>query len=82
VRYLAEGSPNASVRTAFCCSPRWGADGAQQVNVIATTLAVKNKDVVDMNRRMAGDASLNASIRDDEDSGEWQDYLVDESPFS
>jgi RNA polymerase sigma-32 factor len=50
--------------------------------VIATTLGVKNKDVVDMNRRMAGDASLNASIRDDENSGEWQDYLVDESPFS
>jgi RNA polymerase sigma-32 factor len=50
----------------------------EQVNV--TTLGVKNMDVVDMNRRMAGDASLNASIRDDENSGEWQDYLVDESP--
>jgi RNA polymerase sigma-32 factor len=29
---------------------------------------------------LAGDASLNASIRDEENSGEWQDYLVDESP--
>jgi RNA polymerase sigma-32 factor len=44
------------------------------------TLGVKNKHVVDMNRRLAGDASLNASVRDDENSGEWQDYLVDESP--
>ena len=33
-----------------------------------------------MNRRLGGDASLNASIRDEEDSGEWQDRLVDESP--
>ena len=38
------------------------------------------KDVVDMNRRLGGDASLNAAIREDGDSGEWQDWLVDESP--
>jgi len=31
-------------------------------------------------RRLGGDASLNAAIRDDGDSGEWQDWLVDESP--
>jgi RNA polymerase sigma-32 factor len=31
-----------------------------------------------MNRRLGGDASLNAPIRDDGDSGEWQDRLVDE----
>ena len=30
-----------------------------------------------MNRRLGGDASLNAAIRED---GEWQDWLVDESP--
>jgi RNA polymerase sigma-32 factor len=34
--------------------------------------------VVDMNRRLGGDVSLNAPIRDDGDSGEWQDWLVDE----
>jgi RNA polymerase sigma-32 factor len=33
-----------------------------------------------MNRRLGGDASLNAAIREDGDSGEWQDQLVDESP--
>jgi RNA polymerase sigma-32 factor len=33
-----------------------------------------------MNRRLSGDASLNAPIRAAEgDSGEWQDWLVDES---
>jgi RNA polymerase sigma-32 factor len=32
-----------------------------------------------MNRRLGGDASLNAPIRDDGDSGEWQDWLVDDS---
>jgi RNA polymerase sigma-32 factor len=52
----------------------------EQVEAIATTLGVTNKDVVDMNRRLGGDASLNASIHDEGDSGEWQDYLVDESP--
>ena len=31
-------------------------------------------------RRLGGDASLNAAIREDGDSGEWQDWLVDESP--
>jgi RNA polymerase sigma-32 factor len=33
-----------------------------------------------MNRRLGGDASLNATIRADGDSPEWQDCLVDESP--
>ena len=33
-----------------------------------------------MNRRLGGDASLNAPIRDDGESGEWQDWLVDETP--
>jgi len=34
--------------------------------------------VIDMNRRLGGDASLNAPIREDGDFGEWQDWLVDE----
>ncbi len=33
-----------------------------------------------MNRRLGGDASLNAPIREDGDSGEWQDWLVDDPP--
>jgi RNA polymerase sigma-32 factor len=52
----------------------------EQVELIATTLGVKEQDVVDMNRRLGGDASLNAPTHDEGNSGEWQDYLVDESP--
>ena len=51
-----------------------------QVQVIAKRLGVTEQEVVDMNRRLGGDSSLNAPIRDDGDSGEWQDWLVDESP--
>jgi RNA polymerase sigma-32 factor len=51
-----------------------------QTKVIAKRLGVTEQDVVDMNRRLSGDASLNAPIRDDGDSGEWQDWLVDDAP--
>src|SRR5258708_816125 len=50
-----------------------------QVQLIAERLGVTEQDVVDMNRRLGGDVSLNAPIREDGDSGEWQDWLVDES---
>ena len=33
-----------------------------------------------MNRRLGGDASLNAPLRADSESGEWQDWLVDDGP--
>jgi RNA polymerase sigma-32 factor len=36
--------------------------------------------VIDMNRRLGGDASLNDTIREGGNSGEWQYWLVDESP--
>jgi RNA polymerase sigma-32 factor len=52
----------------------------EQVEAIATNLGVKDQDVVDMNRRLRGDASLNASVRDEENSGEWLERIVDESP--
>ena len=51
-----------------------------QVKLIAKRLGVTEQDVVDMNRRLGGDASLNAPIREEGDAGEWQDWLVDESP--
>jgi RNA polymerase sigma-32 factor len=52
-----------------------------QVKKIATTLGVPEDDVVSMNRRLGGDASLNAPVRADaEGGGEWQDWLVDDSP--
>ena len=50
----------------------------EQVKEIAERLGVPEEDVIAMNRRLAGDASLNAPLRADEDSGEWQDWLVDE----
>ena len=50
-----------------------------QVKLIAKRLGVTEQDVIDMNRRLGGDASLNAPIREDGDSGEWQDWLVDDS---
>ena len=49
-----------------------------QVKQIATQLGVNEQDVVDMNRRLGGDASLNSPLRDEgEGGGEWQDWLVD-----
>src|SRR6266480_622966 len=51
-----------------------------QVKLIAKRLGVTEQDVVDMNRRLGGDASLNTPIREDGDSGEWQDWLVDAAP--
>jgi RNA polymerase sigma-32 factor len=51
----------------------------EQVKEIATTLKVSEDEVVSMNRRLSGDASLNAPIKASEgDSGQWQDWLVDE----
>jgi len=51
-----------------------------QVKAIAKRLGVPEEDVISMNRRLAGDASLNAPVRADLNSGEWQDWLVDDSP--
>jgi RNA polymerase sigma-32 factor len=50
-----------------------------QVKLIAKRLGVTEQDVVDMNRRLGGDVSLNAPIREDGDSGEWQDWLLDDT---
>ena len=51
----------------------------EQVKEIATTLKVSEDEVVSMNRRLSGDASLNAPIKASEgDSGQWQDWLVDD----
>jgi RNA polymerase sigma-32 factor len=51
-----------------------------QVKQIATKLGVSEEDVISMNRRLGGDTSLNAPVRADADSGEWQDWLVDDTP--
>jgi RNA polymerase sigma-32 factor len=48
-----------------------------QVETIAKRLGVTEQDVIDMNGWLSGDASLNAPVRADRDSGEWLDWLVD-----
>jgi RNA polymerase sigma-32 factor len=50
-----------------------------QVQLIATQLGVTERDVIDMNRRLSGDVSLNAPMRQESDSGEWLDWLRDDS---
>jgi RNA polymerase sigma-32 factor len=49
-----------------------------QVTEIAKRLGVPEEDVISMNRRLSGDASLNAPVRA-ESEGEWQDWLVDQT---
>ncbi|MCA0339416.1 MAG: RNA polymerase sigma factor RpoH [Proteobacteria bacterium] len=49
-----------------------------QVASIATSLGVEKHEVIEMNRRLSGDASLNVPVREDAQS-QWQDMLVDES---
>jgi RNA polymerase sigma-32 factor len=49
-----------------------------QVAQIAKSLDVADQEVIDMNRRLGGDKSINAPIHDE--VGEWQDYLVDQAP--
>jgi RNA polymerase sigma-32 factor len=52
----------------------------EQVTIIARRLLVSEDDVIQMNRRLGGDASLNAPIGKDANSGDWQDWLVDNAP--
>jgi len=50
-----------------------------QVKYISGRLGVSEDDVVSMNRRLGGDSSLNSQIRNDTESGEWMDWLVDDT---
>ena len=54
----------------------------ENLEKISKQLNVPEKEVVNMNRRMAGaDPSLNAKVASDDGSlTEWQDWLVEESP--
>ncbi len=51
-----------------------------QVKLVAKRLGVTEQDVINMNRRLGGDASLNDTMREEGDSAEWQDWLAGESP--
>lgn len=48
-----------------------------QVALIATRLGVEKSEVIEMNRRLGGDASLNVTMNED-GLAEWQDLLVDD----
>jgi len=50
-----------------------------QVKAIATKLGVPEDDVISMNRRLAGDLSVNSPMRNDGEGAEWQDWLVDDA---
>ena len=50
-----------------------------QATLIARELAVSENDVIDINRRLQGDLSLNTPLRDDGESAEWQDFLTDDA---
>jgi RNA polymerase sigma-32 factor len=47
---------------------------------IAKDLEVAGREVVEMNRRMVGDKSINVPFGEEGESGEWQDRLVDGAP--
>ena len=51
-----------------------------QVALIAKHLDVPDKDVIEMNRRLGGDKSINAPFHEEDDTGQWQDRFVDQSP--
>src|SRR5471032_1856963 len=47
-----------------------------QVKLVAAMFGATEREVIDMDRRLTGDASLNVPSRDD-GGGEWQDRLLD-----
>ena len=53
----------------------------EHLAAIATKLGVTEEEVTNMNRRLGGDASLNAPLRADGES-EWQDWLADDTAVS
>ena len=51
----------------------------EQVKRVARRLHASESEVIDMNRRLQGDMSLNARSFEDDDEGlEWQDRLADD----
>ena len=50
-----------------------------QAQTIAKQLGVTEHEVVEMNRRLRGDVSLNSPLSEGEHSAGWQDRLVDDS---
>jgi RNA polymerase sigma-32 factor len=61
-------------------APHDGDMHPEQVELIAERLDVRKRDVLEMNRHLCGDLSLNVYSREDEHAPEWQDLLRDERP--
>jgi RNA polymerase sigma-32 factor len=61
-------------------SHREGDFRADEASLIASWLGVTEHEVVEMNRRLNGDISLNTPMNEDDNSLELQDRLVDEGP--
>jgi RNA polymerase sigma-32 factor len=57
-----------------------GALTPETAAVIAENLEVNPRDVMEMDRRLCGDLSLNARVGHDEQATEWEAMLVDETP--
>jgi RNA polymerase sigma-32 factor len=51
----------------------------EQVKLIAERLAVAERDVVEMDRRLRGDVSLNAPVHDEAGTEQIQDWIADSS---
>jgi hypothetical protein len=84
IQKIAEQHPNNMTRVESVDGVRWparpflgtGDPRPDQVKLIAKRVGVPERDVIQMNRRLGGDASLNSPVREDGDSSEWQDWLV------
>jgi RNA polymerase sigma-32 factor len=61
-------------------SHREGDFRADEASLIASWLGVTEQEVVEMNRRLSGDISLNTPMNEDDNSLELQDRLADEGP--
>lgn len=51
-----------------------------QLKIIAGRFGTSEREVNDMNRRLAGDTSLNSPVAEHDAVGEWQDWLADDRP--
>jgi RNA polymerase sigma-32 factor len=61
-------------------APRDGDMHPEQADLIAERLGVRKRSVLEMNRRLCGDLSLNVHLQEDERALEWQDLLLGEQP--
>jgi len=49
----------------------------EHVQLLASRLKANGQEVIEMDRRLRGDVSLNVPVNNEEEAGDWQDWLVD-----